>query len=59
MMVSGEINFNDVMYSKDEEAYYKLGFVMFVLFSLCMTVLTTNVLIGMRAFGNFIVFFFI
>ncbi|CAF3917983.1 unnamed protein product [Rotaria sordida] len=47
MMISGEINFNDVMFSDEKEAYYKLGYVMFILFALCMTVITTNVLIGL------------
>ncbi|CAF4891053.1 unnamed protein product [Rotaria sp. Silwood1] len=47
MMISGEINFNDVMFSNEQEAYYKLGYVMFILFALCMTVITTNVLIGL------------
>jgi hypothetical protein len=48
MMIGGELNFNDVMYSNEQEAYYKLGYVMFLLFALGMTVITTNVLIGMK-----------
>lgn len=49
-MISGELNFNDVMYSDNQQAYYKLGYVMFILFALCMTVLMTNVLIGIKLF---------
>ncbi|CAF3799464.1 unnamed protein product [Rotaria sp. Silwood1] len=47
MMITGELNFNDVMYSSDQEAYYKLGYIMFILFAIFMTVITMNLLIGL------------
>ncbi len=46
MMIAGELNFNDVMYSSEKKAYYDLGYVMFILFAICMTVITMNLLIG-------------
>ncbi|CAF4962814.1 unnamed protein product [Rotaria sp. Silwood1] len=46
-MITGELNFNDVMYSSDQEAYYKLGYIMFILFAIFMTVITMNLLIGL------------
>jgi hypothetical protein len=58
MMITGELNFNDIMYSNDQAAYYQLGYVMFLLFALCMTVLTTNILIGMRFFLMIVLFSF-
>jgi hypothetical protein len=58
MMIPGELNFNDVMYSSDHEAYYKLGYIMYILFTICMTIITVNLLIGMIFFNDRIYYLF-
>ena len=48
-MVSGELDFENRMYSEDKaEAYYKLAYLIYILFSIIMTVLVTNLLIGKK-----------
>ena len=46
MMSTGEITYNDLMYSKDSVAYYKVGHVMLVFLAIALTILVTNLLIS-------------
>ncbi|CAF1020079.1 unnamed protein product [Adineta ricciae] len=47
MMVSGELDFDDFMYNDDTEAYYKVAYVIYILFGVVMTIFVTNLLIGL------------
>lgn len=48
-MMTGELNFSDSMYDKDDpmQPYYKLSYVMFILFAIGVVLLVANLLIGM------------
>jgi hypothetical protein len=48
MMVSGELDFDDRMYNDDTEAYYKVAYVIYILFGVIMTIFVTNLLIGKK-----------
>jgi hypothetical protein len=52
MMIPGELDFNDVMYSSEKKAYYDLGYIMFILFVICMTIITMNLLTGTNFFDD-------
>jgi hypothetical protein len=45
-MISGELGFDERMYDQDTKAYYKVAFLVYILFLLIMTVFVTNLLIG-------------
>jgi hypothetical protein len=45
-MISGELGFDERMYNENTKAYYKVGFLVYILFVLIMTVFVTNLLIG-------------
>jgi hypothetical protein len=58
-MIAGEFNFDDYMYGDNTEAYYKLAYLIYILFAVVMTILVTNLLIGKstvyeRALSDFI-----
>ncbi|UJR12513.1 hypothetical protein I4U23_016688 [Adineta vaga] len=46
IMSTGEINYDDLMFNDNYKAYYKVGFFLLVLFAICMTILASNLLIG-------------
>jgi hypothetical protein len=46
LMISGELGFDERMYDQDTKAYYKMAFLVYILFLLIMTVFVTNLLIG-------------
>lgn len=45
-MISGELDFDDRMYNDDTRAYYRVGYLIYMLFLLIMTIFVTNLLIG-------------
>jgi hypothetical protein len=45
-MISGEMGFDEHMYNENTKAYYKVAFLIYILFALIMTVFVTNLLIG-------------
>lgn len=45
-MISGELDFDDRMYNENTKAYYNVSFLVYILFTLIMTVFVTNLLIG-------------
>lgn len=45
-MIAGEFNFDDYMFNDSTEAYYKLAYLIYILFAVVMTILVTNLLIG-------------
>jgi hypothetical protein len=45
-MIAGEFDFDDYMYGENTEAYYKLAYLIYILFAVVMTILVTNLLIG-------------
>jgi hypothetical protein len=48
-MVSGELDFDDRMNNTDKaEAYYKLAYLIYILFVVIMTIMVTNLLIGKK-----------
>ncbi|CAF1438206.1 unnamed protein product [Adineta ricciae] len=46
-MISGELDFDDRIHNTETKAYYKITFVIYLLFLVIMTVLVTNLLIGL------------
>jgi len=44
--IPGEFGFDDFMYNHKKEAYYKVAYLIFLLFALMMAVFVTNLLIG-------------
>lgn len=46
LMISGELGFDERMHDENTKAYYKVAFLVYVLFTLMMTVFVTNLLIG-------------
>ncbi|CAF1136805.1 unnamed protein product [Adineta steineri] len=47
LMISGELGFDERMFDADTKAYYKVAFLVYILFLLIMTVFVTNLLIGL------------
>ncbi|CAF0756472.1 unnamed protein product [Rotaria sordida] len=46
-MSTGEIDYSGFMHSDNTTAYYKLGYIMLVLFAIAMTILVSNLLISL------------
>ena len=46
LMISGELGFDERMHDENTQAYYKVAFLVYILFTLIMTVFVTNLLIG-------------
>ncbi len=49
LMVAGDMTYEDQMYNSSITAYYKLGYLIYILFAVLMTILVTNLLIGKKA----------
>ncbi|CAF3953607.1 unnamed protein product [Rotaria sordida] len=47
IMSTGEIDYSGFMHSDNTTAYYKLGYIMLVLFAIAMTILVSNLLISL------------
>ncbi|CAF1049841.1 unnamed protein product [Adineta ricciae] len=47
LMLTGEINYDDLMHSNDTTAFYKMGFVLLILLAIILTILVSNLLIGL------------
>jgi hypothetical protein len=45
-MAVGDMTYEDQMYNSDTVAYYKLGYLIYILFAILITILVTNLLIG-------------
>lgn len=45
-MVTGDMTYEDQMYSDSTTAYYKLGYLIYIMFAILMTIFVTNLLIG-------------
>jgi hypothetical protein len=46
LMIAGEFNFDDYMFNDNTTAYYKLAYLIYIMFAVVMTILVTNLLIG-------------
>jgi len=46
VMSTGEINYDDLMHNDNTTTYYKVSYILLVLFAIAMVVLATNLLIG-------------
>ncbi|CAF1436980.1 unnamed protein product [Adineta ricciae] len=47
LMLTGEMTYEDQMYNNDTIAYYKLGHFIYLIFAVLMSILVTNLLIGL------------
>jgi len=47
-MISGELGFDDRMYNDTVVAYYKVAYLIYILFAVVMTIMVTNLLIGKK-----------
>ncbi len=47
-MVAGDITYEDQMYNSNTVAYYKVGYLIYIMFAILMTILVTNLLIGKK-----------
>ena len=47
-MLVGDMTYEDQMYNSSTIAYYKLGYLLYVMFGVLMTILVTNLLIGKK-----------
>jgi hypothetical protein len=47
-MITGELGFDDRMYSSDTVAYYKVAYLIYILFGVIMSIFVTNLLIGKK-----------
>jgi hypothetical protein len=47
-MITGELGFDDRMYSSDTVAYYKVAYLIYILFGIIMSIFVTNLLIGKK-----------
>jgi hypothetical protein len=47
-MVAGDMTYEDQMYNSNTIAYYKLGYLLYIMFAVLMTILVTNLLIGKK-----------
>ncbi len=48
LMITGELGFDDRMYSSDTVAYYKVAYLIYILFGVIMSIFVTNLLIGKK-----------
>jgi hypothetical protein len=52
-MAVGDMTYEDQMYNSNTVAYYKLGYLIYILFAILVTILVTNLLIGKKDFHFF------
>jgi hypothetical protein len=46
LMVVGDLTYEDRMYNSNTVAYYKLAYLIYIIFVVLMTIMVTNLLIG-------------
>ena len=51
-MMTGELNFSENMFTDNDpdKPYYKLGYVMYILFAIGLVILVSNLLTGIKPF---------